>query len=94
MHRIILTRRARADLDRLHDFIAKQSPRSARRAVQRIIEGVDLLLLFPRSGVVVEGDTRTLTIKFGRSGYVVRYQIAGDDIIITRIWHGKENHPR
>lgn len=94
MHSIIVTERARADLDRLHAFIARKSPRSAQRAVQRIIEGIDLLALFPRSGVVVRRDIRSAFIRFGRSSYVVRYRIEGDAVVITRIWHGKENRPR
>lgn len=94
MHSIILTERARADFDRLHAFVAKKSPRSARRAVQRIIEGIDLIALFPRSGVVVRGRIRSAFIRFGRSSYVVRYKIEADAVIITRIWHGKEDRPR
>ncbi|MGD9980660.1 MAG: type II toxin-antitoxin system RelE/ParE family toxin [Hyphomonadaceae bacterium] len=94
MHPIIITKRARADLDRLHAFIAKKSPRSAGRAVQRIIEGIDLLALFPRSGVAVRGDIRSLFIRFGRSTYVVRYKIEVELVIITRIWHGREKRPR
>jgi plasmid stabilization system protein ParE len=94
LHRVIVTARASADIDRLHAFIAAKSPRSARRAVQRIIEGIDLLALFPRSGVVVKGAIRSAFIRFGRSGYVVRYKVEADAVIITRIWHGKENRPR
>lgn len=93
MRSVVITERAHADLTRLHTFIAKKSPRAARRAVQRIIEGIDLLALFPHSGIVVKGDIRNAFIRFGRSGYVVRYKIAADTIYITRIWHGKENRP-
>jgi plasmid stabilization system protein ParE len=91
LHRILFTERARADLDRLHAFIASKSPRAAKRAVQRIIEGIDLLALFPHSGVVVKGVIRNAFIRFGRSGYVVRYKVEADTVLITRIWHGKED---
>ena len=94
MHRVVITERAQADFDRLHAFIAAKSPRSARRAVQRIIEGIDLIALFPRSGVVVRRDIRNAYIRFGHSGYVVRYKIEGDAVLITRIWHGKEARRR
>jgi len=91
LHRVVLTERAQADFDRLHLFIASKSPRSAGRAVQRIIEGIDLLSLFPRSGVVVKGDNiRHAIIRFGRSAYVVRYKIEDDTVLITRIWHSRE----
>ena len=94
MHRILFTARALADLDRLHAFIAAKSPRSAKRAIQRIVEGIDLLALFPRSGVVVNCDIRNVFIRFGRTRYVVRYKIEADSVSITRIWHGKEDRPR
>ncbi|QGZ96272.1 type II toxin-antitoxin system RelE/ParE family toxin [Terricaulis silvestris] len=90
MHRVLFTERARADLDRLHAFLDAKSPRAAKRAVQRIIEGIDLLALFPRSGVIVKGDLRNAFIRFGHSRYVVRYKIDADTVLITRIWHGKE----
>jgi plasmid stabilization system protein ParE len=91
LHRVVFTERARADLDRLHAFLDAKSRRSPKRAVQRIIEGIDLLTLFPRSGVIVKGDIRNAFIRFGRSRYVVRYKIDADTVLITRIWHGKES---
>jgi plasmid stabilization system protein ParE len=91
LHRVILTERARADFDRLHEFLASKSPRAAKRAAQRIIEGIDLLALFPNSGVVVKGNIRSAFIRFGRSGYVVRYKVEVDTVQITRIWHGRED---
>ncbi len=75
----------------LHAFIAAKSPRSAKRATQRIIEGIDLLALFPHSGIVVNGDIRNAFIRFGRNGYAVRYKIDADTVLITRIWHSKES---
>ena len=54
----VYSQRADADLERLEAFIARKNPHSAKRAVQRIIEGIDLLALFPRSGVVVKGASQ------------------------------------
>ncbi len=39
-------------------------------------------------------DIRNAYIRFGHSGYVVRYKIEGDAVLITRIWHGKEARRR
>jgi hypothetical protein len=38
-------------------------------------------------------DIRQFVIRFGASGYIVRYAVlAGTaDILITRIWHGRES---
>ena len=35
-----------------------------------------------------------LYLKFARSTYVVRYRVTQEAVIITRIWHGRENRPR
>jgi hypothetical protein len=35
---------------------------------------------------------RQIVIRFGASGYIVRYNVRADtnDILIMRIWHGRE----
>jgi hypothetical protein len=35
-------------------------------------------------------DIRQLVVRFGASGYIVRYASLPPDILITRIWHGRE----
>jgi hypothetical protein len=46
----------------------------------------------PRIGRPVEGmpDCRELIIPFGSSGYVLRYRLAGDKVLIHAVKHGKE----
>jgi toxin ParE1/3/4 len=32
-----------------------------------------------------------MIVRFGASGYIVRYaRLAAGDILVTRIWHGRE----
>jgi hypothetical protein len=48
---------------------------------------------FPALGMQTEGaDVRQIVIRFGTSGYIVRYAIVSEtaDILITRVWHGHE----
>lgn len=90
MGAIVFTERADADLARLRAFLLQASPRTATAAARRIVEGLDLLLLFPRAGIVISRDVRRLIIKHGRAAYVVRYRIVGDDVQILRIWHSRE----
>jgi toxin ParE1/3/4 len=47
---------------------------------------------FPALGIRTrDADVRQIVIRFGASGYVVRYVAeANNDIVITRIWHGRE----
>jgi plasmid stabilization system protein ParE len=37
-------------------------------------------------------DIRQIVIRFGASGYIIRYTILHEtaDVLITRIWHGRE----
>ncbi|WP_426013129.1 hypothetical protein [Caulobacter sp. DWR2-3-1b2] len=31
-----------------------------------------------------------MNIPFGQGGYIIRYRVTSDRVIITRIWHGLE----
>lgn len=83
---------ARADLQRLYEFIAVHAPEAAARAVQAIVAGVDQLSDFPETGRPWTPDMayRELTVPFGARGYVVRYRVLGERVIIVRVWHGLE----
>jgi plasmid stabilization system protein ParE len=78
--RIVVSRAAAADLERLHSFLADKNPAAARQAVAALVAA---------SGV---RDMRELIVPFGRSAYVLRYaySAATDEAIIIRIWHGRE----
>ncbi|WP_256375357.1 type II toxin-antitoxin system RelE/ParE family toxin [Bradyrhizobium sp. WSM3983] len=48
---------------------------------------------FPNLGMQTEdAELRQIVVRFGTSGYIVRYAVLADsqDILITRIWHGRE----
>jgi hypothetical protein len=48
---------------------------------------------FPDLGMPTEdADIRQIVVRFGSSGYIVRYAAmpADRNILITRIWHGRE----
>ena len=92
--RIVFSRRAGADLDRLEAFLATESRGRAERAVARILRGMRNLEDFSELGVAMEGGLRQLALRYGKSGYVVRYHILDDIVLITRIWHGREDRPR
>jgi hypothetical protein len=47
---------------------------------------------FPDLGMPAsDADIRQMVVRFGASGYIVRYTViaATADILITRIWHGR-----
>jgi plasmid stabilization system protein ParE len=37
-------------------------------------------------------DIRQIVVRFGAHGYIVRYvaSAATDDVLVSRIWHGRE----
>jgi plasmid stabilization system protein ParE len=39
-------------------------------------------------------ELRELAMRFGKSGYIVRYQVTEKAVIVLRIWHGREDRPR
>lgn len=80
------------DVERLRDFLDRKNPGAARRALATIWTAIDRLQEFPDLGMATEdADIRQIVIRFGASGYIVRYSALPDGtILITRIWHGRE----
>jgi toxin ParE1/3/4 len=88
---ILLSSDAVEDVDRLRSFLDQNNPGAAQRALATIWTAVDRLQEFPDLGMPTpDADIRQLIIRFGASGYVVRYTALPPDILITRIWHGRE----
>lgn len=83
---------AEDDLHRLYDFIEPHSPKAAKRAVIALIAAAETLPDFPEKGAPWSPDIRfrELFVPFGARGYVLRYRLFGDSIIIVRAWHTRE----
>ena len=90
---ILLSRDAVKDVERLRTFLDRANPDAARRALALIWTAVERLQEFPALGMPTEEpDIRQIVVRFGASGYIVRYAILPDtaDVLITRVWHGRE----
>jgi plasmid stabilization system protein ParE len=87
-----LSRAAERDLPRLAAFLVSRASNidAARRAVEAIVTAVESLGDFPERGRPGVGPFRELPVSFGRYGYVVRYQIRSDEVLVTRIFHVRE----
>jgi plasmid stabilization system protein ParE len=72
---------AEADLLRLARFLADADEAAARRARDRIADGLRSL---------ASCRLRELYIRFGDSGYVVQYRMDTDAVIVARIFHMRE----
>jgi len=72
--KIVYSQRADADLARLEEFIATESRHQAIRAIARILRGLRNLQDFPELGRDIGEGYRELVLRYGKSGYVIRYR--------------------
>ena len=81
------------DLTQLREFIRPHNPKAPANAAKRIIETANLFLAHPHLGHPIDDlpEFNGLFIPFGQRGYVLRYRIDDEKIIILRIWHGRED---
>lgn len=83
------------DLTRLAAFLGSKSRRASIEAVDQIWQGIESLHQFPlRTPIVLQPDIHQLVVRFGRDGYVVRYRVRQAEVVIMRIYHGKEQRRR
>lgn len=89
---ILLSPDAVEDVERLRLFLDQHSPAAAQRALASIWRAIEQLEEFPNLGMQTEdAELRQIVVRFGASGYIVRYAVLeAQDILITRIWHGRE----
>jgi toxin ParE1/3/4 len=84
-----------SDLVRLRDFIRFHNPEAAQRAAIRIREAAHKLLAMPLTGRPVlnidKPQLRDLFIAFGQAGYLMRYAVTDDHVIIVRVWPGRQD---
>ena len=93
MSRLIWSRSALGDVQRLHRFLVSRNPDAARRAIVAIRRGVRILAALPASGRPAEDmevEYREFVIGLGDSGYVVLYRYDGAIAVILAVRHQKE----
>ena len=93
MQRLIWSQQALLDIQRFYRFLASNNQAAAKRAVTSIRQGVKVLSLQPALGRPVEDmdvEFRDWVIDFGDSGYVARYRLDAQHIIILAVRHQKE----
>lgn len=81
-----LSEPARLQLDQIDDYIAADSPTAARAVVMRILQRIEQLTLFPRSGRAWRRGTRELVV----APYIVRYRVTDDLIDVIAVIHGRQ----
>jgi toxin ParE1/3/4 len=93
MTKIRFTQAALNDIQSIHDFIAQDNPKVAKRVVSEIERSIERLTLFPLSGRkgAVEG-TRELVIP--RLPYIAVHVINSESVDIIAVFHAAQDIPR
>jgi plasmid stabilization system protein ParE len=85
------TSKAHSDLVRLHDFLAPINAPAAIRVVRQLLAGAKRIPIRPRLGVrLPEFDPREVR-RVIVGDYEIRYEVAGTDIHILRLFHTRED---
>jgi plasmid stabilization system protein ParE len=93
MQKLIWSRAAVSDVQRLYRFLAVKEPKAAARAAKAIRDDVRIIAKQPNIGRPVEGmdpEFREWIVRFGASGYLVLYRVEADLAIILAVRHQKE----
>lgn len=83
-YQVRFTRGARQELTRLFGFLTEKDEQAADRALESIKKGITLLeefLFNCRKVDVANPFFRELLIPFGSSGYVLLFEIEGEEIV-------------
>lgn len=87
MQRVVWTPRARSDLDAIWLFVATESPGSADRLIDNLIQRSHGLADHPRMGPArpdIAPDARMLV----EGDYLILYRLQADGVAIVRVVHG------
>ncbi len=82
--------RALVDLDNIRTYIAQDDPSAASRMAIAIIAAADRLSANPRIGRV---GALPGTFEVIIRPYVLVYEIHRAEIIVLRVWHGRQQRP-
>ena len=80
------------DLFELREFLKPKNPKAAANAARCIIAAANSLLDQPYLGHPIDDmpEFYKLSIPFGKYGYVLKYHFDNTNVVILRIWHGRQ----
>jgi plasmid stabilization system protein ParE len=90
IRKLIWLEEATQDIARLRNFLEPKNPLAAQKVARCILDGAKLLQKHPEAGSPMDDGRRELFLPFANSAYVLRYCLDGDDLVIIRVWHGRE----
>jgi toxin ParE1/3/4 len=87
--KLVYSVRSLRHLQRIHDYIARDSPVAARRIIERIRESTSRLTNFPYSGRSGPHGTRLLSVP--GVPYIVVHRVRRDEVTILTVLHSARN---
>jgi addiction module RelE/StbE family toxin len=97
-YRILLTQQALADIEEIHAYIAERSETAAASMIERILDAIDSLEVFPHRNVVKRRSSkmaepvRSLPVR----PYVIFFRVVDQHhvVVIRHIRHGARRRPK
>jgi len=86
-----LSRQSLADRDRLFEFLTENCLAAAGHAMSVLAQAFEDIAVFPEVGRPGPHGYRKLIVRFGKAGYEIRYRHYPDRVVITRIFHTRED---
>jgi plasmid stabilization system protein ParE len=80
-------------MDTIVAYVSNGEEEAAVRALEKIVEGIELLTSSPRLGRSLGDGTerRVLSIPFGTGAYVIHYMLKDEStVVVLRVWHSRE----
>lgn len=92
MSRVTWLPEALQDIERLYDFLSRNSPQAARNAALCIQAAARQLEQFPEIGKPLRDRSgrREVFAAFGAGAYVLRYRLDDAGPVVIRVWHSRE----
>lgn len=85
-----VTRPALEDAERLDAWLTERDPRAAARLGRLLEKAIGALATNPLRGRQIDDTLREVNVPFGRSAYIIRYDVVGRQVLVVRIWHSLE----
>ena len=79
------------DLERFDIWLTARVPQIAIEVSDLLEEAMGSLSDYPFRGRPIDASLRELTVRFGRDGYIIRYEVSESEVMVTRIWHSLED---
>lgn len=89
---VVLTDEAKADLERIGDFIAADNPRRAETFVVELLDRCSRLAEMPRAYPLVPRYEQTGVRRRPYENYLVFYRVTGTRVEILHILNGAQDH--